>query len=278
MPSAQNNAHIIVFGNEKGGTGKSTTAMHVVVALLYQGRRVAVMDLDSRQQTLKRYCDNRRRYCERHAVVLPEPTAETLAASDAADLNARDSDEKARLGERLKALAAGHDFLIVDCPGNDTNMARLAHSIADTLVTPLNDSFVDLDLIGEVDEQDFRVQRLSHYSETVWESRKQRTLYGKRALDWVVMRNRIGQLNSRNMQRVHAAITELQKRVAFRYVAGLSERVIYRELFPKGLTLLDTEALQKVEATAVSHVAARFEVRQIIEALNLPGGAGQAAG
>lgn len=271
MTAAQNNAHIIVFGNEKGGTGKSTTAMHVVVALLYQGAKVAVVDLDSRQQTLKRYCDNRMAYGENHQIALPQPTSETVAGSQASNLAERDNEEKQRLGERLKALAADHDFLVIDCPGNDTNMSRLAHSIADTLVTPLNDSFVDLDLIGEVDEQNYSVQRLSHYSETVWESRKQRTLYGKRALDWVVMRNRIGQLNSRNMSRVHAAISELQKRVAFRYIAGLSERVIYRELFPKGLTLMDTEALQKIEDMAVSHVAARFEVRQIVSALNLPG-------
>ena len=271
MTATQSAAHIIVFGNEKGGTGKSTTAMHVVVALLYQGARVAVVDLDSRQQTLKRYCDNRRAYCARHQLTLPNPSAEAMSGSDASNLQERDSEEKQHLGDRLKHLAATHDFLIIDCPGNDTNMSRLAHSIADTLVTPLNDSFVDLDLIGEVDEQDYSVQRLSHYSETVWESRKQRTLYGKRALDWVVMRNRISQLNSRNMQRVHAAIGELQKRVAFRYIAGLSERVIYRELFPKGLTLMDTQALQDVEEMAVSHVTARFEVRQILDALNLPG-------
>jgi len=263
-------AHILVFGNEKGGTGKSTTSMHVVVALLQRGARVAVVDLDARQRSLHRYIENRRRYQPHHDDVLSIPEAHVVEASTHDSATERAEDEKQRLGELLDDLAVRHDFIVVDCPGNDTHLSRLAHSIADTLITPLNDSFVDLDLIGQVDQANYTVQKLSHYSEAVWESRKQRTLYGKKALDWVVMRNRIASLNTRNMQRVHQAIEELQKRVAFRYVPGLSERVVYRELFPKGLTLLDISALKREEQANVSHVAARFELQQLMDSLHLP--------
>ncbi len=268
---AKQAAHIIVFGNEKGGTGKSTTAMHVVVTLLKNGATVAVVDLDSRQRSLNRYIQNREKYQLQHQQSLPIPESHVVQASDLATIEANNEDEKKRLGDLLKALSVRHEFIVIDCPGNDTNLSRLAHCIADTLVTPLNDSFVDLDLLGEVDDKDYSVKRLSHYSETVWESRKQRTLYGKSALDWVVMRNRISALSSRNMQRVHGAIEELQKRVAFRYVPGLTERVVYRELFPKGLTLVDISELKAEERSNLSHIAARFEIKQLVESLNLPG-------
>lgn len=264
-------AHIIVFGNEKGGTGKSTAAMHVVVSLMKTGATVAVVDLDSRQKSLHRYIENRGNYREQHDEELLIPESHVVPPSLLDTISERDEDEKQRLGSLLKDLSIRCNFIVVDCPGNDTNLSRLAHTITDTLVTPMNDSFVDLDLLGEVDGSDYSVKKLSHYSQTVWESRKQRTLYGKKALDWVVMRNRIATLNTKNMHRVHAAIEELQKKVAFRYVPGLSERVVYRELFPKGLTLVDISALKAEEKTNMSHIAARFEIKQLVESLNLPG-------
>lgn len=264
-------AHIIVFGNEKGGTGKSTAAMHVVVSLMKAGATVAVVDLDSRQKSLHRYVENRQGYQGRHDEELLIPESHVVPPSLLDTTTEQIEDEKQRLGSLLKDLSLRCDFIVVDCPGNDTNLSRLAHTITDTLVTPMNDSFVDLDLLGEVDDTDYSVKKLSHYSEMVWESRKQRTLYGKKALDWVVMRNRISALSTKNMHRVHSAIEELQKKVAFRYVPGLSERVVYRELFPKGLTLVDISALKAEEKTNMSHIAARFEIKQLVESLNLPG-------
>lgn len=264
-------AHIIVFGNEKGGTGKSTTAMHVVVSLMKAGATVAVVDLDSRQKSLRRYVENREGYQGRHDEELLIPESHVVPPSLLDTTIEQVEDEKQRLGSLLKDLSLRCDFIVVDCPGNDTNLSRLAHTITDTLVTPINDSFVDLDLLGEVNDSDYSVKKLSHYSEMVWESRKQRTLYGKKALDWVVMRNRISTLSTKNMHRVHNAIEELQKKVAFRYVAGLSERVVYKELFPKGLTLVDISALKAEEKTNMSHIAARFEIKQLVESLNLPG-------
>ncbi len=264
-------AHIIVFGNEKGGTGKSTTAMHVVVALMQAGARVAVVDLDSRQKSLRRYIENRENYQGKHDEALAIPESHVVPPSLLDTKAECDEDEKQRLGSLLTDLSIRCDFIVIDCPGNDTNLSRLAHTITDTLVTPMNDSFVDLDLLGEVDDMDYSVKKLSYYSEMVWESRKQRTLYGKKALDWIVMRNRISTLNTKNMHRVHNAIEELQKKIAFRYVAGLSERVVYKELFPKGLTLIDISALKAEEKTNMSHIAARFEINQLVEGLNLPG-------
>ena len=119
---------------------------------------------------------------------------------------------------------------------------------ADTLVTPINDSFVDLDLIGEVDAETYRVRRPSFYAELVWNSRTQRAKTHGASVDWVVLRNRMQHIEARNMRRVGDALAELSRRVGFRIIPGLGERVIYRELFPKGLTLLD---LREIEDAAI---------------------------
>ena len=162
------------------------------------------------------------------------------------------------------------DFIVLDCPGNDTWLSRLAHAMADTLVTPMNDSFIDLDLLGHVNPENYQVGKLSYYSEMVWESRKLRSLGGKPAMDWVVVRNRIANINSYNKQRMDAALTALQDRIMFRYVPGLHDRVVYRELFPKGLTFLDLKQTGELGKTRMSHVATRYEIRQLLQNLNLP--------
>ena len=254
MPDAR--PHRIVFANEKGGTGKSTTAVHVAVALAYGGAKVAALDLDSRQRTMHRYFENRAETQERREIELPSAYCEVFRGHGTAELEA----EIERLGE-------GMDFVVVDTPGRDDPLARHAATGADTLVTPLNDSFVDFDLIGQVDAETFKVRRLSFYAELIWETRKARALERRQEIDWVVVRNRTGHVEARNMQRIERALTELSKRAGFRVARGLSERVIYRELFPSGLTLLDKGHLGEL---GTSHLVARQELRTLVAGLNLP--------
>ena len=259
-------AHRIVFANEKGGTGKSTTAVHVAVALAYRGARVAAIDLDPRQRTMHRYLENRAETAERRGIALPSPECEVFKGrSDQALLIAMD-----RLGREA-------DFLVIDNPGRDDPLARTAAEQADTLVTPMNDSFVDFDLIGQVDAETFKVKKLSFYAELIWEARLKRSRMTieqqRRELDWVVVRNRTGYTEARNMARIERALAELSKRVGFRVAHGLSERVIYRELFPSGLTLLDKGHLGEL---GTSHLVARQELRQLVANLRLPEAGGAA--
>ena len=250
-------AHRIVFANEKGGSGKSTSAVHVAVALATAGRRVAAIDLDTRQRTFGRYLDNRAIFAKRQGFELPHPIHETF-----------DADKGGRIEDRIAALSDDAEFLILDTPGRDDPHTRAAISSADTLVTPINDSFVDLDLIGQVHPDTFKVTRPSFYAELVWDARKARGKRDGATVDWVVMRNRLQHLEARNMRRVAAALGELSKRVGFRVVPGLSERVVFRELFPKGLTLLDLAAIG--ESAGIAHVAARQELRELVAGLQLP--------
>ncbi|MBA4162862.1 MAG: ATPase [Novosphingobium sp.] len=258
--SASQSPHRIVFANEKGGTGKSTTAVHVAIALAYQGARVAAIDLDPRQRTLHRYLENRSDTERRREIGLPNARFAVFQGESVEALNAL----TAEMGE-------GVDFLIFDTPGRDDPFARHVATEADTLVTPLNDSFVDFDLIGQVDAETFKVRKLSFYAELIWEARKKRAMATlkekRREMDWVVVRNRTQHTEARNMKRLDQALTELSKRVGFRIASGLSERVIYRELFPSGLTLLDKGHLGEL---GTSHLVARQELRALIAALALP--------
>jgi chromosome partitioning protein len=249
-------AHLIVFANEKGGTGKSTTAVHAAVALSAQGRRVAAIDLDTRQRTLGRYLDNRAATVKRIGVELPMPFYATFDP-------AKDDD----IDRQIDRLAADAEIVVVDTPGRDDPYARQAMLRADTLVTPINDSFVDLDLIGQVDAETYKIKRPSFYAELVWNSRTQRAKTHGASVDWVLLRNRLQHIEARNMRRVGEALGELSRRVGFRVIPGLGERVIYRELFPKGLTLLD---LAQIGEVGLSHIAARQELREMIAGLGLP--------
>lgn len=252
-------AHRIVFANEKGGTGKSTTAVHIAVALAYRGAKVAALDLDPRQRTLHRYLENRAETQRRRGITLPSAKFDVLRGGTVADLD-----------EQAAELAEGADFILFDTPGRDDEFARHVATGADTLVTPLNDSFVDFDLIGQVDAETFKVRRLSFYAELIWEARKTRAMATikdqRKEMDWVVVRNRTGFTEARNMRRLDQALTELSKRVGFRIAQGLSERVIYRELFPSGLTLLDKGHLGEL---GTSHLVARQELRSLLLGLNL---------
>ena len=252
--------HRIVFANEKGGTGKSTTAVHVAVALAYQGARVAAIDLDHRQRTMDRYFENRGETARRRKIALPTAACTVFSDGDEAVLEAK-----------TKELSQDVDFVIFDTPGRDDPLARHVAKEADTLVTPLNDSFVDFDLIGQVDAETFKVRRLSFYAELIWEARLARSRTAieqdRPQMDWVVVRNRTGHTEARNMARIERALGELSKRVGFRVSSGLSERVIYRELFPSGLTLLDKGYLGDL---GTSHLVARQELRELVHNLRLP--------
>ncbi|MEL7128062.1 MAG: division plane positioning ATPase MipZ [Pseudomonadota bacterium] len=263
-------ARVIVVGNEKGGAGKSTVSIHLSVALMRSDMKVGVIDLDVRQRTLTRYLENRMRWMRSTGSKLPMPEVIRVDASDARDLDQAEAEEKQRFLNSFNRLRASCDFLIIDAPGGNTFLSRLAHTYADTLITPLNDSFVDFDLLGDVNPQTLDVIRPSFYSEMVWNCRKQKARTSRRPIDWIVMRNRMSPLEARNKQKVGEALDNLAKRIGFRMAAGLSERVIYRELFPAGLTLLDlTEQGSNISFT-MSHVAARQELRDLMIVMQLP--------
>jgi len=264
-------AHVVVLGNEKGGSGKSTTALHIAVALLKAGQRVATIDLDSRQQSFTHYIENRRDWASRAGIELEVPTHRAIERAAGGSLEENEAQEFAAFASAIGEIEHDHDVVVIDTPGHDSYLMRLAHSMADTLVTPLNDSFLDFDVLATLDPTNFTVTGESHYARMVSESRRQRQLVDGRVMDWIVVRNRLSQLGSRNKKLVGEGIAELSRRLGFRCLDGLAERVVYREFFPRGLTALDDlDELTLGTRPNMSHVTAREEVVALLNALQLP--------
>jgi len=266
----QTMAHIIVVGNEKGGAGKSTVSMHVATALSRMGQKIGVLDLDLRQKSLARYLENRLLFMTRHNLDLPTPEFRDLPDVEKRTLSAGENIYDRRLSMAVAGLENICDFILIDCPGSHTRLSQVAHSLADTLITPLNDSFVDFDLLAKTDGETNKILGPSVYSEMVWSARQLRAQAGLKATDWIVVRNRLGAQQMINKQKMGEALGDLAKRIGFRVASGFSERVTFRELFPRGLTLLDLKDIG-VANLNISNVAARQELRDLMSELNLPG-------
>ncbi len=257
--------YVIVLGNEKGGTGKSTIAMHIAVYLLNQGFKVGTIDIDARQGTFTRYFENRKNNSygniklSEHFAIFKNSTESNVEASRGKDLDAvRDAFEKLR----------SCDFLVIDTPGNDTFLSRTVHSYADTLITPVNESLIDIDVLVRVNQGESHSMRPSIYAEMVWEQRKLRAVRREKPIDWIVVKNRMSPLYSNNRKNVNTILEALSRRIGFRLSNGFCERVVFKELFVSGLTLLDLEA-QGIGLN-ISHVAARQELRELINFMKLP--------
>jgi chromosome partitioning protein len=245
--------------------------MHLTVALLNFGQRVATIDLDSRQKTFTHYVENRRSWAKRCGGRLQLPTHTCVSSGSTRTLDENEAIEFTRFADALAGVGRAYDFLVIDTPGTDNHLTRLAHSMADTLVTPINDSYVDFDVLGRVDPTTFTVTGESHYAKMVREARLQRRLVDGARMDWVVMRNRLSLVDSGNKERISKGLAEMAMRIGFRVAEGLAERVVYREFFPRGLTALDDlDGKTLGESPSPSHVAARQEVTSLMETIKLP--------
>jgi chromosome partitioning protein len=270
-PRGPASAHVVVVGNEKGGSGKSTTAMHVAVALMNVGQRVATIDLDSRQKSFTHYIENRRAWARHARIDLKVPVHFCVTKGATLRLEENEAIEFASFAEAVGAVEQSHDFVVVDTPGTDSYLTRLAHAMADTLITPLNDSFVDFDVIGTIDPTTYAVTGESHYAAMVRDARRQRRMVDGTRMDWVVVRNRLSVLGCRNKRLIGEGLGQLATRLGFRVADGLAERVIYREFFPRGLTALDSlDQATLGTRPSLSHLTARTEVMGLIGALKLP--------
>jgi chromosome partitioning protein len=240
--------------------------MHLIVSLLRQGARVASVDLDARQGTLSHYVANRQKTKREYSDLLVSEHASVLASSNR-DRGLADTEDEQHLTQVLERYKE-YDYIVIDTPGNDTFLSRLAHSFADTLITPLNDSFIDLDMLIRLEPGDVDKLRPSTYAAMVWDQKKEKASRSGGNVDWIVLRNRLNPLYSKNKEEMHRILTLLSKRIGFRLLAGFCDRVIFRELFINGTTLLDLT--DTGTALTLSHVAARKELKDLLAALEIP--------
>ena len=262
--------YIFVVGNEKGGAGKTTCSMHLITSLLHEGFRVSSIDADCRQHSLTRYLDNRIEYNSKnpnHQVKIPHHFLLKESREDA--ISNRELSEKAYFEEVLEEAKKEADIIVIDTPGSHTYLSSLAHSYADTVITPINDSFIDLDVMAKVNADNLEIIQPSIYSQMIWEQKMQRATRDRGSINWIVMRNRLSNLDAQNKRNVATVLEKLAKRISFKQAPGFSERVIFRELFLFGLTLLDLGVANYGKGMNISHVAARQELREFLKCLNL---------
>lgn len=266
------NTHIIIIGNEKGGAGKTTTSMHLIISLLKLGFKVTSMDADCRQKSLTRYLENRYSYSKKHNIELLSPKHFDLNESMEQHVEKKRIQEHQQLQQLVNSELNSDnpcDFLIIDTPGSNTILSTYAHSLADTVITPINDSFLDLDVLAQIEADTYKIIKPSFYSQTIWEQKMNKAKNSNGEINWLVMRNRLSSLNAKNKQRMEEVLDKLSGRLGFRVASGFNERVIYRELFLQGLTLLDIKSGITGVNLSLSHIAAKQELNNFLQFLNI---------
>jgi len=258
-----NGAHIITVGNEKGGSGKSTIAMHLAIGLLRLGYKVGTVDLDSHQATLTSYMKNRWNYIAGGYADVPSPEHILIDRAGGNNVAENYEQERWRVETAVSELSANNDFVIIDTPGTDRFMNVVGHSLADTLITPMNDSFVDLDVIAKINPHDGSTESPSIYTKMVDDLRRRREVMGKADLNWFVMINRA--TNSKYAKsNVKDVVTRLQHELNFVEAPSLSDRNVYKELFLQGLTLLDIKESNTDNVLNMANINSRQEVRNLV--------------
>ena len=263
-------AHVVVVGNEKGGAGKSTLSIHLAVALLKAGCKVACIDLDTRQQTLTRFFENRESWSRHASWPIELPTHCAMGRGQSRDVAANEAQEFADFARAIGAFEHDFEFVVIDTPASDSYLMRLAHSLADTLISPLNDSYIDVDVFSRVHHDRDRRGGVSQYAELVLQARRTRRLVDNGVIDWVMVRNRMASLSSNNSRQIGVSVGRLSRELGFRVADGLHDRVIFRELFPIGLTALDPIEGAGQGALTSSQTSARREIEGLLAALGLP--------
>jgi len=262
-------SRIFVVGNEKGGAGKTTLAMHLITGLIDKGYNVASIDTDSRQQSLSNYLKNRLNFQETRAIQIAMPMHFHLPDSTAKNIDLIEDEQRANFEQVLTKAKGYADYIVIDTPGSHSFLSKLAHSYADTIITPMNDSFLDLDIMAKVNPDDLTITSPSIYSQMIWEQKMAHAARDRGSIEWVVVRNRLSNLDAVNKRNVNHVLEQLSKRISFKIAPGFSERVIFRELFLQGLTLIDLTKINYGKAFNISHVAARQELRDFFNYLGI---------
>lgn len=288
IDKSEHRARILVFGNEKGGCGKSTLAMHVAIGLLRLGFSVGSIDLDSRQGSFSRYLRNRfdtvrRLDGDSHRLHGMSPTHIRFmpSGSDADKGTRRNLHDGTFLTGAINELSPHHDFIIIDTAGRDCYINRLAHSFADTVVTPVNPSYIDLDLIADINPMTQAIDHAGLYTKMIAEQRQNKLSrvitedITARSIDWIVVPNRLQKKTDKNAEMlkeqdfiVNVVLPDAAQKFDFKTVSGFTERALFRDLFLKGLTLLDLAEVRQQDLS-LDIVQARQEVRTVIEAIGL---------
>ncbi|ETZ07641.1 ATPase MipZ [Holospora obtusa F1] len=256
--NAKKSSLVVVWGNAKGGVGKSTLALHFALQCMYEKLSVACFDIDGDQGTLFRSIENRKQYCQQQNLSLPVPEIVRFCPSTYSTVD--------MAKQALDACLEMHqhvDLLVIDTQGSDTLLGRYVHQKARVLVSPITESPLDLDLfvnISQIQDQSHLTLPFGSYANMVWEQRVAKASQSKEHLEWVVVRNRVNHQISRTQVHIEKILKSLSPRIGFHLGPSIGDRCIFRELFSYGLTVMDKDGL-----TTLAHITARQEIRSLTQ-------------
>jgi chromosome partitioning protein len=265
LPPDLKAASIVVIGNEKGGSGKSTTAMQTAIGLMRLGYKIGTIDLDARQGTLTRMLSNRFETIKRTSYDYPSPLHFPIEKHKGTTTREQEQKDRDFLMMALAELSSIVDFIIIDTPGSDSYLSHLAHAQADLILTPLSLTQFDTDVLFHLDPDTGKILRPAIYTHVILNARKA----AQRPIQWLVMLNRLNP----DRQKTHyedsleESLKSGQEPYDFTLIKGFSERPIFHTLFAKGLSLLDVRQDDQLPLTP-DLLIARQEIRCVLKAIN----------
>ncbi|HUE74293.1 MAG TPA: ParA family protein [Pirellulaceae bacterium] len=153
---------ILCVANQKGGVGKTTTAINLAAGLAKGGQRTLVIDLDPQCNATTGLA---KKPAERHALVIREPLCESVVATivpglellagcrsfqDVDALAKADGSQAAILRHHLIAELEGYDFVLIDCPPSLGTLTQTALSASTEVLMPIQCEYFAMEGLAQM--------------------------------------------------------------------------------------------------------------------------------
>jgi chromosome partitioning protein len=194
---------IILIGSNKGGSGKTTVACNLAVAFARDGKDVCIVDAD-KQGSAANWVTEREAGSR-------EPAITVVQKYD-------------NISKTLESLAEKYEIVIVDVAGRNSREMITAAGVANILICPSQCSQLDLDTLGELQQQLVRIRDLNE---------------GLQVYIYQTMATTNVKVMERERNDFEAYLSEYPDLVALKSIGRY--RKIYRDVFADGISVLEAD-------------------------------------